>query len=95
MRTTIDLPEELFRAAKTRAAQQGTTLKKLMTQFIRTGLDEENVPPLEPRKRARPPVAIAQHTRQVHTPALTNRQLHELLEAEDLSHHYHSQSDQG
>ena len=38
MRTTIDLPEDLFREAKTRAVQQGTTLKNLMTQFIQSGL---------------------------------------------------------
>jgi len=38
MRTTIDLPEELFRAVKIRAAEQGLSLKTLMTGFIEAGL---------------------------------------------------------
>lgn len=37
MRTTIDLPDPLFRELKTVAAQRGTTLKSL----IRTAVEEE------------------------------------------------------
>jgi len=84
MRTTIDLPDDLFREAKTRAAQQGTTLKELMTQFIRTGLHGAGTSPAKPRRRGRPPVAIASVPGQAPTPAMTNRQLNELLEAQDL-----------
>ena len=38
MRTSNDLPDDLFREAKTRAVQQGSSLKQLMTQFMRSGL---------------------------------------------------------
>ena len=32
MRTTLDLPDTLFREVKTRAVQQGVTLKDLLAQ---------------------------------------------------------------
>lgn len=35
MRTTIDLPEELFRRAKMTAASQGITLKQLVIEALR------------------------------------------------------------
>jgi plasmid stability protein len=38
VRTTLDLPEDLFRALKARAALEGTTLKALVTQLVRAGL---------------------------------------------------------
>ncbi len=38
MRTTIDLPEELFRTLKTRAAMEGTTLKDILQKLVREGL---------------------------------------------------------
>lgn len=34
MRTTIDLPDELGRAAKVRAAERGETLKEMLTRAI-------------------------------------------------------------
>ncbi|MCX7962830.1 MAG: hypothetical protein N2653_14845 [Burkholderiales bacterium] len=38
MRTTVDLPEDLFRALKARAALKGTTLKALVTHLLQRGL---------------------------------------------------------
>ena len=38
MRTTIELPPELFRRAKARAAERGETLKTLLTRAIATEL---------------------------------------------------------
>ena len=38
MRTTIDFPEELFRALKARAALEGSSLKDLIARLIRGGL---------------------------------------------------------
>lgn len=35
MKTTIDLPDEVFPAAKMRAAEQRTTLRELMIQGLR------------------------------------------------------------
>ena len=38
MRTTLDLPDELFRALKAQAALEGTTLKDLVEKLMRAGL---------------------------------------------------------
>jgi len=85
MRTTIDLPDDLFREAKTRAVEQGTTLKNLMIQFVRSGLSAH--PPDAvgaPLRRNPPPVAIPRIPGRSPSPALTNRQLYALLEAEEV-----------
>jgi len=84
MRTTIDLPEDLFREAKTRAVQQGTTLKNLMTQFIRSGLAVQEPSSKLVARRMPPPVAIRRITGQSPRPALSNRELYAILDAEDI-----------
>jgi len=38
VKTTIDIPERLYRRAKVRAAQQGTTLKKLLLDALEQSL---------------------------------------------------------
>lgn len=38
MRTTLDLPDDLFRALKTQAALEATTLKELVPRLVRAGL---------------------------------------------------------
>jgi len=38
MRTTVDLPDELLRQARTRAAEEGTTLTALLTEGLRLRL---------------------------------------------------------
>lgn len=38
MKTTLDLPDELIREAKLRAAMQGRTLRDLVADFLRQGL---------------------------------------------------------
>lgn len=40
MRTTIDLPDNLFRQAKRAALERGTTLKELLTQAVTHELEE-------------------------------------------------------
>ena len=39
MKTTIELPEALFRRAKTTAVQEGVTLKQLLTEALESRLD--------------------------------------------------------
>ena len=39
MKTTIELPEALFRRAKSVAAQEGVTLKQLLTEALESQLD--------------------------------------------------------
>jgi len=84
MRTTIDLPEDIFREAKTRAVQQGTTLKNLISRFIESGLAAQGAGISTKVHRPPPPVAIRRIQGQAPTPALSNRELHAILEAEDI-----------
>jgi hypothetical protein len=84
MRTTIDLPEDLFREAKTRAVQQGTTLKNLMTEFILSGLALQEPGSKFVARRMPPPVAIPRISGQSPRPALSNRELYAILDAEDI-----------
>lgn len=44
MRTTLDLPDDLFRQLKARAALTGTTVKKLLTSFVESGLRQASRP---------------------------------------------------
>ena len=44
MRTTIELHDELFREAKMRAVAQGTTLRALVEQALRTYLQGRPMP---------------------------------------------------
>jgi predicted DNA-binding ribbon-helix-helix protein len=39
MKTTVELPEALFRRAKSMAAQEGVTLKQLLTEALTSRLD--------------------------------------------------------
>ena len=84
VRTTIDLPEDLFREAKTRAVQQGTTLKNLIIQFVLSGLAVQEAGTTPVGRRMPPPVAIRRIPGQTPHPALSNRELHAVLEAEDI-----------
>jgi hypothetical protein len=85
MRTTVDLPDDLFREAKTRAVQQGTSLKQLITQFIRSGLRDQAPARVLGSQRALPPAAIARQSDSPRVRPMSNRQLHRLLEEDDLS----------
>lgn len=85
MRTTIDLPDELFREVKMRAVQQGKTLKEWVTECIHSGLQG----PFSgtqgmPIRREHPPVAIRKDEGLARTASLSNRQLNAILEDEEL-----------
>jgi hypothetical protein len=90
MRTTLDLPDPLFKEVKTRAVQQGVTLKDLLATYIEAGL--RGALPAEPdsaspKKRPPLPVAIPRIPGAPLHPALTNAELHALLADEDLAEH--------
>lgn len=92
MRTTIDLPEDLLRQAKSRAALEGIKLKDLVTAFVRDGLrkgvsrpDEAKAPP--PRRPA-PPVIIPRRGRVI--AAVSTAELRRTEEAEDEAKHARS-----
>jgi hypothetical protein len=51
MRTTVDLPDELLRRAKSKAALSGRKLKDLIEEGLRAVVDD---PPREPQPEAKP-----------------------------------------
>ena len=88
MRTTIDLPDDLFRQAKARAASEGRKLKELFTDYVERGLatDREGEMSSVVEKRRSPlPVILkaAANSGCTSEPALTNRELQEILDEED------------
>ena len=88
MRTTIELPDDLFREAKICAARQGTTLKELMTECIRSGLRYRTTGGRSTTTRRNPPpVAIRRTPNQAAATfrAKSNRQLNAILEEEEIA----------
>jgi len=55
MRTTVDIPDELFRRAKSEAALRGRKLKDLVEEGLRLVLEKEKRPAeTEPKPRRQP-----------------------------------------
>ncbi|MDE3076921.1 MAG: antitoxin [Chloroflexota bacterium] len=51
MKTTLDLPDELMRAVKIRAAKADRKLKDVIAELIRSGLSREREAPAAARRR--------------------------------------------
>jgi hypothetical protein len=85
MRTTIDLPDDLFRQAKARAALDGTTLKELITRYVEQGLRRREQAPAggTGRRRSKPPVARPPTGRPLPLPGSTN--LQRILDEEEVA----------
>jgi Arc/MetJ family transcription regulator len=84
MKTTIDLPDELLRQAKARAALDGMKLKDLISRFVEQGLGQcalRSTAPL--RRRSELPVARAATGRML--PSLTNADIYRILEEEETA----------
>ena len=56
MRTTLDLPDEVFRQVKAKAALEGASLKDLLTRYIQNGLRQPVQAAGGAAKRSRLPV---------------------------------------
>lgn len=84
MRTTLDLPDTLFREVKTRAVQQGVTLKDLLAQYIQAGMD---APATAAPPAPRPPIPLPyfRKTDGPVTPPHTNAELYAILEEEEIA----------
>ena len=90
MRTTLDLPDQLFREVKTRAVQQGVTLKDLLAQYIQAGMNapaSTTTPSMTAPQVSPIPIAIRRKPGTPLAPALTNAELNAILDAEDLANH--------
>jgi hypothetical protein len=87
MRTSLDLPDPLFKEVKTRAVQQGITLKELLASFIEAGLRAPQTQEKEPAPRKNPhplPVAWERVPGEPQHPALSNAELYAILDEEDI-----------
>ncbi len=83
MRTTLDLPDALFRELKAQAALRGMKLKDLLTLLVEQGLREKRS---SPRRRSPLPVARRAFPGQV-TPTQPNARLNQILDDEDAQRH--------
>jgi hypothetical protein len=83
MRTSLDFPDALFKHLKTRAAQEGRTLRDLVIELVERGLTAREV--VDPQKRfdARPLIIPNQGPLPLHLSKLTNADLYELINEED------------
>jgi hypothetical protein len=63
MRTTVDIPDELFRRAKSEAALRGRKLKDLVEEGLRLVLEKKKLPTTAKKKRAAKPRPGSLHER--------------------------------
>jgi hypothetical protein len=85
MRTTIDLPDELFRRAKARAAIDGLKLKDLITRFVEQGLRGGAPSSAVSVKRRRSELPVARAATGRTLPELTNAEIHRILDEEEAT----------
>jgi len=83
VRTTLDLPDDLFRRAKARAAMEGASLKEMLTRYIESGMREPSRLAGRPGRRSTLPV-IRRRGQGV-IPNLTPQLQARLEEEEDLA----------
>lgn len=92
MRTTIDLPEELLRQVRSRAALDGVRFKDLIADYVRDGLKrrETGAPAGKTRKPRRSPPPVIIPRRATAIPALPAAELRRMEEVEDEGWHARS-----
>ena len=81
MRTTLDLPDPLFRELKARSALRGVLLKDYVAEILQTGLAQTAAAQAEARPRS--PLPVIRKATGVAQPALSNREIDAMLVAED------------
>lgn len=83
MRTSLDFPDALFKHLKTRAAQEGRTLRDLVIELVERGLSAREVVDPQRRFHARPPVIPSQGPMSLPVSQMTNADLYDLINEED------------
>lgn len=89
MRTTVDIPDELYRHLKVRAAASGMKVKELITRYLEGGLA---APDKQARGGQRRPIPVLLPKRGGGAPVdtLTAADLRRMEEAEDLERYVRS-----
>jgi hypothetical protein len=78
MKTTLEIPDELYRRAKIQAASENRKMKDLVSDGLRVVLGLAIQPPSRrPRRMEKPPVKIRKGNK---IPVLSNDAMAELLE---------------
>ena len=88
MRTTIDIPDEVFRQLKAKAALNGQSLRELLTAFIRSGLKKSSAHGAARRGRSKLPTIRSKGNWVV--PSLTSELQQKLDEEDDLTRYARS-----
>lgn len=92
MRTSLDLPDPLFKEVKTRAVQEGVKLKDLLAKYIEAGLRAPQTTESHASPRKNPhklPVAWERMPGEPPTLYRTNEELHAILEEEEIERFHH------
>ncbi|MGH3657464.1 MAG: hypothetical protein ACRDUA_12455 [Micromonosporaceae bacterium] len=84
MRTTVDLPDDLFRAAKAEAAARGETLKDFLARAVTHELGTAT-PASRRGRRMKLPIIPSSGGPKIN---LTNEQIEEIFAAEEAEHYY-------
>lgn len=82
MKTTVDLPDELLRELKVRAASTDRSLKDLMAELLQRGLDVVDGAPDEVDARVSLPLVVCAHPAAAGQEATPDRAAAVLLEQE-------------
>jgi hypothetical protein len=78
VKTTLEIPDELYRQAKIRASQENSTIKDLVSEGLRLVLRIESKPPTgHPRRMTEAPVTVSPGNV---IPALSNYEMATLLD---------------
>jgi len=85
MRTTIELPDDLYRALKARAGLSGVTLRRLVQRLIERGLRSSTGEAAPTKRHGPPPVIIP--PRGVPIPAVSRTELTRMEEEQDEAKH--------
>ena len=83
MRTTLDLPDQLFRQVKAKAALEGATLKDLLKRYIESGLRQPT--PLSGGVALRSRLPIVPKAGKATVPNLTPARQDKVEQEEDLA----------
>ena len=58
MRTSLDIPDPLFRHLKAKAALEGSSLRDLVLKLVQRGLNSSNTPSAVPTASALPSIRL-------------------------------------
>lgn len=86
MRTTLDLPDPLFRELKAQAARQSVKMKDLIARYIEAGLYGRFPAVPGSAVSGRSPIPIARRATGQAIPAMSNARMQQILDEDDASH---------